>query len=256
MRGPSRVCLILAGFILAGETALAEEITVDPARWPFAAIGKLNVVTGPGSRQFCTATLIGPRLVLTAAHCLWDRARRRWVEPDSIHFVAGYDQGRYLAHALASSVRKPPDYTYAYGTSRPNMPNDWALIELASPIPIKPLALEHLVAAGGERRTRIDIQRAGYRRTTSQLMSAQRSCAARLTEGPAPLLVHDCRAIPGESGSALLQVEDGQPTVIGVLVAGPRAGGPPGPSFAVPTSAFLGPAQEILGRQAAPPRRG
>lgn len=227
----------------------AEEMAFDPAQWPFTAIGKLNVITGPGSRQFCTATLIGQKLVLTAAHCLWDKARGRWVEPGSVHFVAGYAQGAYLAHAVGNAVHKPADYAYAYGTNRPNMPGDWALIELASPIPIKPLELEHLAAPDDPRKLRLDIRRAGYRRTMSQTMSAQDKCAARLAPDPAPLLIHDCRAIPGESGSALLQVENGSPKVIGVLVAGPRPGAPPGPSFAVPTRSFLAAAEEILKRQ-------
>jgi protease YdgD len=241
---------IAAALALSGNRQLrAEEMAFDPAQWPFTAIGKLNVITGPGSRQFCTATLIGQRLVLTAAHCLWDKARRRWVEPGSVHFVAGYAQGAYLAHAVGSAVRKPADYAYAYGTSRPNMSGDWALIELASPIPIKPLELEHLAAPDDPRKLRIDIRRAGYRRDMSQSMSAQDKCAARLAPDPAPLLIHDCRAIPGESGSALLQVEEGSPKVIGVLVAGPRPGTPAAPSFAVPTRAFLAAAEEILQRQ-------
>ncbi|MBE7201802.1 MAG: hypothetical protein INR70_28920, partial [Parafilimonas terrae] len=31
---------------------------LDPRTWPLSAVGKLNVVTGPGSRQYCTATLV------------------------------------------------------------------------------------------------------------------------------------------------------------------------------------------------------
>ena len=78
-----------------------------PGAWPVSAVGKLNVITGPASRRHCTATLIGPRLVLKAAHCLFIEARQRWVEPADVHFVAGYAQGAYTAHALARYYSKP-----------------------------------------------------------------------------------------------------------------------------------------------------
>ncbi|WP_375453577.1 trypsin-like serine peptidase [uncultured Methylobacterium sp.] len=242
--------LALAGAILWAGAARAEEIAVDADAWPYSAIGKLNVVLGANRLQACTATLIGPRLALTAAHCLWDVPAGRWVSPGAIHFVAGYRQGAYRAHAVASAYRRAPDYAYAYGTARPNMQGDWALVELAEAIPGEPLALEDHAPGGDARALRREIRRAGYSRARPQVMSAQGHCSARLDAGPAPLLLHDCRAVPGESGSALLQVEDGRPAVIGVLVASRAREDGRAPSIAVPTRAFRDAADAMLKAQA------
>ena len=69
---------------------------VEAMEYPWSALGRLNT----GGRGFCTGILIGPRLVLSQAHCLYFGVEGRWRTPNELHFVAGY---QLLAKLLADA---------------------------------------------------------------------------------------------------------------------------------------------------------
>ena len=72
------------------------------------AVGRLNVA----GNRVCTATLISPDEVITAAHCLFHQVTRHLAHPEDIHFVAGFRRDTYAALVHVSAVAILPGYTY------------------------------------------------------------------------------------------------------------------------------------------------
>jgi len=188
--------------------------SIEPTAWPWTAIGRINRSSG----GFCTGVLVAPQLVLTAAHCVYDDRRRRWMSPRMIHFVAGYHRDRYAAHSVGAVLRVPDGYRP--GARNPadidTLGRDWALLELARPVAVEPIPWR--VAAAGEA-DGLRVLLAGYRRDWAHVLSADPDCRLIGSRAGADLLLHDCAATFGDSGSPLLVEDDDGFFVVGVHVA-------------------------------------
>ena len=127
----------------AGRTTIVNNrLPISSDQWPWAAIGRVNIATTTQAR-FCTGTLIGPRTVVTAAHCLFDANRQEWFKPHSVHFVPGLAPLKIAGHSLVATYVVSPHFSpstedIAPEFGRPRgapiridmVKNDWAILTL------------------------------------------------------------------------------------------------------------------------------
>ena len=89
----SIMCLTVATAGVAQDARLRRLDTgVDAGAWE--AVGRLDI----GGKGFCTGALIAPRLVLTAAHCLYDKESKQRIDHGEVEFLAGWRNGRAGAY--------------------------------------------------------------------------------------------------------------------------------------------------------------
>jgi len=170
-------------------------MVVEAMEYPWSAIGRLNT----GGRGFCSGVLIGPRLVLASAQCLFDAASGRWWAPGDLHFVAGYQRDRSVIHAGVQTYEVAPDFVPGTVNTFANIANNWALIGLDTPIGY---AAGWLAVQWQDENTRARLAdgdgillAAGYRRGQGNavmidLACAERACAGSPVEAALPAFVY------------------------------------------------------------------
>ncbi len=180
----------------------------DPSVWPFSAVGRVNRTTRTDERGFCTGTLVGPDLVLTAAHCVYQDPGVRNV----IHFVTAVAKGVPAEHALAKQVVISPQYLPHQPFGVESAQTDWAVIVLdealsTKPVPVRSLTLSQVANAG-------PFMHVGYGADRPFLPSVVRNCEVAGLDDQT--LVYRCLTNSGFSGAPILAQIDGTYSVVGI----------------------------------------
>ena len=181
----------------------------DTAR-PWQAVGRLDLA----GRGFCTGTLVARDLVVTAAHCLYDRETGARLDPARIAFRAGLRDGRAIADRIVARAVAHPDYAYHAGATARRVRNDVALLKLDRPVDTPHL---RLFATGDHPRMGETIGLVSYARGRSEAPSLQNACAVLARQQG--MLVMSCDVDFGSSGAPVFSFAGGQPRMVSVISA-------------------------------------
>ena len=109
-----------------GEDPASSRSRVNVSQPPWRSVGKLQAVAG-SLRTTCTGALVGPRTVLSAAHCLFNVRTQRVFLASSLHFLLGFEGETYEAAADVVEMLPSPGYDFSQpGETRGS---DWALAD-------------------------------------------------------------------------------------------------------------------------------
>lgn len=209
------VWLVLAAGPAAADTALKALATGDQSRG-WEAVGRLNL----GDAGFCTATLIAPDVVLTAAHCLYDKTTAQRFPIGKLQFLADWRMGRAAAYRGVKRVVISPDYVYSSGDKLARVSHDLALVELDQPIRL-PSIRPFDVGSGTVPGDTVGV--VSYAQDRADAPSLQRSC--KVIDARQGFFVLSCDIDFGSSGAPVFSMRDGVAQIVSVVSAKADADG-------------------------------
>ncbi len=200
-----------------GVSVLRSLMTGDDSRG-WQAVGRLNI----GANSFCTGSLIAPDLVLTAAHCMFDKETGARVPDREIEFLADWRAGRAAAYRGVRRSLVHPDFTFTGDDFADRVAHDVALLELDQPVKnttIIPFAVQPTAADGDE------VGVVSYAHNRADSPSLQEVCHVLAQRGGS--LVLSCEVDFGSSGAPVFAVRNGQPEIVSLVSAKAEVRGTP-----------------------------
>jgi protease YdgD len=179
-------------------------VPVNQAPWRF--IGELTMDRGSA----CTATLIAPNVIVTAAHCI--------NEDDGIDARATFHSasGNLSARVVAYLIDRRFDY-HRFGTTNDIDGLDWALLRLDHPIGTQLgfAGVQNLTGRGRQIATAANLMQAGYAWDTGTHLAGDARCHI-VAIHPDNTFAHECDTTRGDSGSSFFVTNGTGFDVIGV----------------------------------------
>ena len=178
----------------------------DLAGWE--AVGRLDVANS----AFCTAVLLAPDVVLTAAHCLFDPRSGKTVPARQVVFNAGYRNGVAGASVRARAYVLHPEFDYEGDTRGARVTRDLALVQLG-----RALAPRFDPFDTGDRpRKGSDVAMVSYGKGRAETPVLEDGC--KVLARRSGMLVMDCEVALGSSGAPVFQRDtSGQMNVVSVI---------------------------------------
>jgi len=175
------------------------------------AVGRVTIA----DRGYCTGVLIATDLVLTAAHCIYDKQSGTEWPAEALSFHAGWRDGAAIAERAVAGFAAHPQYDPKIGLTIDNLRTDVALLKLQSAIPAATAApfVLHGAAQTGQR-----VSVVSYGRGRDSALSWQRECG--LLGRQAGILAFDCDVTFGSSGAPVFVREGARARILTLVSSG------------------------------------